>query len=186
MSHKRRQVLKAAGAVGVGAVATVGSASATCEETVDDVTISGEGPLLNGVLVAANEELEQDRTYTDAFSTEAFAGTDLPDRRMSVTCTWNESVEDGGQSAVELTLQHNFRGSWDAIAQEVGSGFGSDNRIEFEVADGEFYDAEAVDAPATVADGEEYRFRVRDGYIDTAPVLDFQIDVEFQAFDSSC
>lgn len=188
MARNRREVLRAAGAVGLGSIAAVGSVSAqsdgSCAETVSEESFSGpDQPLMyNAALVAVNDATGIREEYTDTFSPDSFADAEFSDRRAIINCRWNQSVPDQGLSIAVVTLQAKFAGVWTDLAQAEGES-GAANELQLEVVDGESYGGGGA---AVIDEETEYRIRVRHTYNDTPPIVDYELDVEFQAFDSDC
>lgn len=213
MPRNRRDVLKAAGAVGAAATLPVGSALAeeACHETVGESVI--DMAYIYAGLVTVDNSLPQEaqtpfayagaargetgfgNQRTDTFEIEdgAFEDSDFEGRRMDIEVTWNP-VEEGPSNMEVFVQRENFAGSWETIGYDVG-GFGETdpNRFTMTLVDGEEY----VGIGPTQPIGEDPPTQRNEIIIDDDQtyryfvggrqgICDFVITNEFQAFDPEC
>lgn len=209
MPPSRRRILTGIGAVGTATIAGVGRVGAdedeSCEETVFDVEFDQVGsPALLRPRALPEEQIPAAvgftavtlPYFTEPFTVDedAFDGTDLPEKRVRATLTWNETEED--PTTCGFTMERkNFSGEWEQIADERnqsqtgGDGPMTENREDLEAVDGEEHLDEADNETQEdqrneiiVDGGQEYRFVVwpQDG------VVTPHIEAEFQAFDPDC
>lgn len=203
MDPSRRQLLKAAGAVGAASLLPVGSvvADEECAEThqtevldeVDPAEVGQSTPVVVGIAVGSIAHYSDSWTIDD----EAFAdvGEDEEvERRIVAELSWNPT--DEGPSDAEFTLQRqNFGGEWEEIAEgrkETTADSGNpltSNSVELTAVDGEEHVKEANN-PAdqdqrnqVIVEPEgTYRFLVWPW----EGVADIEIEAKVQTFDPDC
>lgn len=199
----RRRVLKAAGALGVGTLATVGSVAAQedeqCVETVESVQRS---EVIGPPVVPVSERLPVGGTppgvalkwQTEPFTLgeTVFEDSDLEENRLRVDLAWNQ-WNPAGQGPTQLRVdveRQNFGGQWEVIGrQESQATDDLSNSREFLVEDGGTIVVEAENETVSdrrndviVEGGQTYRIGV--WYDQGAGTLDLTVDG--QAYDPAC
>lgn len=176
-------MLETIGAAGTASVLTLGAASAEeCAESVQSETLSSATGT-NGV--PAPPMVNNIRYQTDRFTIaeDAFEGTDLEDRRMTVTGTWTAGPVSMGVRLMRV----NFAGQ----PEQIGYVFTEGGELELVVVDGEEHVGPAPGAAQEdqvrnqiiVEAGQEYEL---DLFCQPAPVASFEFTVDVEAFHEDC
>jgi hypothetical protein len=194
----RRRILKTAGAIGIGSVAAVGSATAQqkCAKTVNshtrtEGTFAGvpaaTGPLPATPFVAGAGLLAPYNTEPFTIEEGAFEGSEFTGKRIKVIMTWNPT--DSGPNSANLYLdQQAITGQFEPIGYKQGeSPPQGQNRIEFAVADGDEYNGTdaggtQVNNVAVIEEGRTYRVRPQNG----TGIANFEVEAKIQTFDPEC
>lgn len=185
MSYNRRNVLRAAGTFGTAVALPVGLSVAdsheACFETVDSFN---HGATFAGVGVLGQAREDQLPVFatvaSDPYSTSEF-DEEIDDRRLAVTATWGPAEQ--GPNDVRIDLQQNL-GGWETIAiGETGNATNpaGENRLEFQVADGESGPGAAADA--VVDNDVQYRVQIK---AQNGSAVQLNVDVELQEIDPGC